>query len=325
MIAEVMEEGMDAYLGLKFPSSDIPKQARDIYQSTPWRLIPNTRYEPVKLHPVLNMVTGGFTDLSTSNLRSVAAVHLEYLENMKVRSSMSTRILVKGKLWGLIACHHKEAKYLDLDSCSFFDLFSQLLSARIEWNQDRYDYEQKVKFNELQLSIIKNIMKEQGLIAGLRTSEKDLVRLFSAEGVSLILDRKIHNFGTVPTKNEVEDLGIWIQSNHIDSLYHQPSMSSVFEPALEYASIASGVLVLPLHEQHGEYIMAFRPEAVTRADWGGNPEEAVQFEADGKKYHPRSSFAKWQQTVHNTSYPWGEKEKEAAENFTNFIRPLLNH
>ena len=323
VIAEIMEKGMDAYLGLKFPSSDIPKQARDLYQSIPYRFIPNIDYEPVKLHPVINRITGGFTDLSTSNLRSVASVHLEYLENMKVKSSMSTRIMVNGKLWGLIACHHQQPKYLDLDTCAFFEIFSQVLSSRITWIQERHEYEQKVFFNELQISIIKKIVKNHGLLEGLQNSKEELIKLLSADGIAMVLNRQIYQFGNVPDRNDIEDLAIWIQSNSIDQIYHQPNMSSVFEPALDYSKRASGVLVLPLHKDKGDYILAFRPEAVTKANWGGNPDEALQFEPDGKKYHPRSSFDKWQQTVHHTSIPWDEQEIIAADNFMNFIRPLL--
>src|SRR5439155_4932601 len=118
VIAEAMEAGMDSYLGLKFPASDIPKQAREMYRKNPYRFIPDVDYQPVRLYPVLNPVSGGFTDLTDSNLRSVAGVHLEYLRNMQVMASMSTRIVKEDQLWGLISCHHRTAKYLSYQMCS---------------------------------------------------------------------------------------------------------------------------------------------------------------------------------------------------------------
>jgi two-component system, chemotaxis family, sensor kinase Cph1 len=147
--------------------------------------------------------------------------------------------------------------------------------------------------------------------------------MFSAEGLVLIVERKVYSFGTVPKKNHIDDLAIWVQSNNIDSLYHQSSLTTVFEPALDYVTIASGIVVLPLHTGKNDYAIAFRPEAVTKANWGGNPNEAVQFEPDGKNYHPRSSFALWQQTVHNTAIPWQEQELKAMEIFVSFLRPFL--
>src|SRR5207253_3105447 len=71
--------------------------------------------------------------------------------------------------------------------------------------------------------------------------------------------------------------------------------------------------------KRGNFIIAFRSEAIQKVNWGGNPNEAVQFEADGKQYHPRNSFSQWQQTVKHTSIPWKPEEIEVAENFRNFV------
>ncbi|HEX2533549.1 MAG TPA: GAF domain-containing protein, partial [Chitinophagaceae bacterium] len=138
--AEALEEGMDRYLGLKFPASDVPKPARDMYFKNPYRIIPNRDYTPVKLYPLLNPVTNTFTNLSDSDLRSVAAVHIEYLKNMGVTASMSTRIVHEGSLWGLVSCHHRAARYLSFEECSIMELLSNILSARITvlTNGERY-------------------------------------------------------------------------------------------------------------------------------------------------------------------------------------------
>ena len=100
---------------------------------------------------------------------------------------------------------------------------------------------------------------------------------------------------------------------------HVDDLPAEFEPALRYAGVASGVLVLPVQPEKGNFILAFRPEAVRKVNWGGNPNEAVQFEADGKKYHPRASFRMWQQTVQHTAIPWKPEELEVAEHFRNFV------
>src|SRR5690606_18729053 len=61
VIAELLDKEGDPYLGLKFPASDIPKQARALYQNNPYRLIPSRNYTPVRLYPVINPVTQSFT------------------------------------------------------------------------------------------------------------------------------------------------------------------------------------------------------------------------------------------------------------------------
>ena len=85
-----------------------------------------------------------------------------------------------------------------------------------------------------------------------------------------------------------------------------------------YVAVASGLLVLPIQPDREIYLLAFRPEARQEVVWGGNPNEAIRFEADGKKYHPRASFRQWQETVKGHARPWQKEELEIAENFRNF-------
>lgn len=319
VIAEVKEEGMDAYFGLKFPASDVPKQARDLYKKTPYRLIPNVEYAPVRLYPVINPSTNAFTDLSFSNLRSVAGVHLEYLKNMGVAASMSTRILVDGQLWGLIACHHRTAKYLSFEMCSVFELLSNVVSAKISAVQKQDVFTYRSTMQNLYASLLEDIYKEESLHGSFENKKEELLKLLSADGVAFVNNHQIFSVGNTPDEPDVAEMILWLQSNITNGVYHNSHLSSVFEPSEKYAEVASGVLVLPIQPERGSYILAFRPEALQKVNWGGNPNEAVQFEADGKKYHPRNSFNRWQQTVRQTSIPWKSEEIEVAQNFRNFV------
>jgi len=302
VIAEAKEEEMDSYLGLKFPASDIPKQARELYKKTPYRLIPTINYEPVKLYPVLNPKTSAFTNLSDSNLRSVASVHLEYLHNMKVNASMSTRILKDGELWGLIACHHRTPKYLSYEMCSVFELISNVITTKISAVQSI----DSLAYNSLKQKELTELVKkvyQDGQVA----FTENLCSLLEADGISVILDNHIESVGKTPTATEVQDLVMWLSTNEVNETYHQPSLLNVYEPAEAYAGNVSGLLALPIESSKGNFILAFRSEAVQKVTWGGNPAEAVQFESDGKKYHPRASFQQWQETVKNTSLPWSKE------------------
>lgn len=302
VIAEAKEAEMDSYLGLKFPASDIPKQARELYKKTPYRLIPTINYEPVKLYPVLNPKTSAFTNLSDSNLRSVASVHLEYLQNMKVNASMSTRILKDGELWGLIACHHRTPKYLSYEMCSVFELISNVITTKISAVQSI----DSLAYNSLKQEELTELVKkvyQDGQVA----FTENLCSLLEADGISVILDNHIESVGQTPTANEVQDLVMWLSTNEVNETYHQPSLSAVYEPAEAYAGDVSGLLAMPIETSKGNFILAFRSEAVQKVTWGGNPAEAVQFESDGKKYHPRASFKQWQETVKNTSLPWSKE------------------
>jgi light-regulated signal transduction histidine kinase (bacteriophytochrome) len=322
VVAEEMEDGMESYLGLKFPASDVPKQARELYKLSPYRLIPTIDYEPVRLYPVINPLTGAFTNLSNSNLRSVAGVHLEYLRNMKVNASMSTRILKDGELWGLIACHHRTPKYLSYEICSVFELLSSVITAKISSVQNRDSFHYKSSKQDLQQKLVESVLSN----GNIREEKQTLLQLLDADGVAITGNRKIETYGNTPTQQEIEDLIYWLQANNITGLYHQHALPSLYEAAEAYAEKGSGLLALPIETDKGDFILAFRSEAVQNIAWGGNPNEAVQFESDGKKYHPRASFSIWQQTVRQTAKPWKKETLEVAEGLRNFlIESRLNH
>ena len=319
VVAESMEPEMESYLGLKFPASDIPQQARELYRQMPYRLIASTDYEPVKLYPVLNPITGTFTDLSQINLRSVAAVHLEYLRNMKVMASMSTRILQNNELWGLIACHHRSPKFLSYAHCTFFELASSLLSARMAAIHLRESGAYKEQMQTLHIEIIESFYKHRSLLH----SGKGIRDLLNADGVAIVSGSEIKTLGLTPSSEDLEELIFWLQSMNIQKTFTEPALAQRFEPASEYADQISGLLALPLHPEKRYYLLAFRQEEVQKISWSGNPSETVHFEPDGIQYHPRSSFRIWQQTLRGRAVEWSPEELEVAERFRNSVVDFL--
>lgn len=319
VIAEVMEPGMTPYLGLRFPASDIPRQARELYLKNPYRLIPSIEYKPVRLYPVINPVTGAFIDLSDCNLRSVPPVHLEYLKNMEVMASMSTRIIKNEKLWGLISCHHRTEKYLDYETCSLFDLLSGAISSKISTIQNREEFDFNARLNDIQSGLVKQVFESRNLSEGVFNDKFSILQLLNAGGAALVNAKQIKTSGEVPSGEQIQDIVYWIQHNQSDTVYHVNNLPEVYENAESFSNVASGMIVLPIDAAKGEYIIGFRPEVVQEVNWGGNPNEAINFEKDNVTYHPRNSFKLWQQVVRNTSAPWRAGEIAAAEGLRNFI------
>ena len=129
--------------------------------------------------------------------------------------------------------------------------------------------------------------------------------------------------GQAPAKQQVEDLILWLKSLDISKVYHEESLSDVYERANAYTDTGSGVLVIPIQPDKGDYIIFFRQEAVRKINWGGNPDGAIQFEKNSTNYHPRNSFKQWQQTVAHTSLPWKSYEINIAEQFRNFMLEFI--
>ncbi len=322
VIAETLEEGMEPYLGLVFPASDVPRQARDLYLKNPYRQIPDSEYVPVKLYPLLNPLTDAFIDLSDCNLRSVAAVHIEYLKNMNVQASMSTRVLKDGKLWGLISCHHRTAKFLSYELCSVFELLSGVISTKISQLQIASEFRVGTDLQAIQSRLVEQLYLEEDLVEGLLRNETTLMDLFQAQGVMIAYNRSLQSAGVVPTVDEAQNLIMWLQGNTVEKVFYTSDILSVYDNEHLSNNIA-GFLAIPIHPERGEYILAFRTEVVREIKWGGNPDDAIRFEQDKKSYHPRNSFQMWQQTVKDTSMPWHTREVQIAESFRNMLLEYL--
>ena len=140
VVSESMRSGMQPFLGLHYPASDIPAQARALYERNILRIIVDVDAEPVPVSPALSP-EGTPLDLSMSTLRSVSPIHLEYLRNMGVRSSMSISVLRGDRLWGLIACHHNTPLRIGFQTRSMAELFGQMFSFLLELRQRQQDEE----------------------------------------------------------------------------------------------------------------------------------------------------------------------------------------
>ncbi|MEJ1237231.1 GAF domain-containing protein [Chryseolinea sp. T2] len=318
VMAESREADMEAYMGFTFPASDIPKQARDLYLKNPYRLIPDKDYVPVKLFPVINPLTKSFLDLSDCNLRSVVAVHIEYLTNMGVTASMSTRILHQGKLWGLIACHHKVPKFLSYEMCSIFEMLSTVISAKISSIQNEQALLRENAMGSGYAALLENVYKNSRLDEAL-LSESGLMEIFNATGVAISRNGRIKTAGITPLPEQLEELLLWLHTKQLRSTFHTDSLSSLNDYAVEYREIASGMLVIPVNYIKDSYVLIFRPEKIRTINWGGNPDERITFDKDEKNYHPRNSFKQWQQLVSGIAQPWRDEEVARAETLRSFI------
>ncbi|RYD70682.1 MAG: phytochrome, partial [Sphingobacteriales bacterium] len=129
----------------------------------------------------------------------------------------------------------------------------------------------------------------------------------------------VHSRGDVPNSEDLKHLVFWLQHKALQQSFAENGLFAAFEPAGGYVEIASGILAIPIGNKNEDFLLLFRPELQATVNWSGNPADAINFEPDGKKYHPRSSFAIWQETVKHKSLPWNAEELELAESLRTFI------
>jgi light-regulated signal transduction histidine kinase (bacteriophytochrome) len=312
VIAQAKEADMEDFLHLRFPASDVPKQARDLYYRNPYRLIPTRSYEPVGMVPVVNPLSQRFTDLSDCNLRSVARVHLEYLGNMHVMASMSLPIIIDERLWGLISCHHKTPKNPNYELRSALELLTGIFSAQMAAREKEAAMHLRVQLQAVFSRLLEQLYHQESLSEGLLSGDTTLLDLFQLSGAALLFEGSVWTSGQTPGHQEMKELAYWLRRQQADKVFTTNALSSLYARGRDYKESGSGLMAIAINPEQGEYLLGFRPEVLQTIEWGGNPHQAIQMEADGKTYHPRNSFATYQETVRYTARPWMPEELETA-------------
>jgi light-regulated signal transduction histidine kinase (bacteriophytochrome) len=313
VIAEAKREDCTPFLGLRYPPSDIPKQAKQLYTSNWLRLIPDANYQPVPLIPQLNPLTNSPTDLSLAVLRSVSPIHIQYLHNMGVGASMSISLIKNKKLWGLIACHHESTKYLSYEIRTACEFLGQVVSWELRGKEDNEDLDYKINLKSILSRFMESIPQNNDLVDGLTQSEADLLALTSAGGVAICQDNQWIAIGQTPETTDLETLLQWIENKIEGNLFHTDALSKEYPEAQKYQQIVSGVIALAISKVNRNYILWFRPEVIQTVNWGGNPNKPVEVKEDNVLHlSPRKSFGLWQETVKGKSLAWKPCEIEAV-------------
>ncbi|MCV7254987.1 SpoIIE family protein phosphatase [Mycobacterium hackensackense] len=313
VVAECKRDDLNSFLGLHYPDSDIPAQARAMYEKNWLRLISDVDYTPAPLVPAIDPDSGTPLDLTHATLRSVSPIHIEYLQNMGVRASMSISLLRHGRLWGLIACHHYAGPHLPpYGARAAAEFLGSTLSLRLV---DRFDDDQlreRLAAQSTLAALTNATRNDSEPVAAALLRAPSLLDLLPATGVAVRVGGKYRVLGRVPPAEAVTAVADWARD--ADGEVVATDCLSGELPALDLdPTVAAGALALNLPD--GQYVIWFREEALRSVDWGGDPHNkaiAVQ-EGDGVRLSPRKSFERWREVVDGCSQPWTPIHVESAE------------
>jgi two-component system, chemotaxis family, sensor kinase Cph1 len=310
VVAERVLNGMAPLLGLHYPASDIPEQARALYAQKWLRVIPDVRYTPVPLRAI---DPAGLADLDLGDavLRSVSPVHVEYLKNMGVGASLSISLRCRGILWGLIACHHTQPRYVSFELLERCELIGCVLSAKLESEHERARSWARTGAVSGVQRLLARARSATSLGQALAQSGTQLLQLVEATGAAILHRGELHVVGRTPGGAQLQTLIGWLAERDGDDLV-SASLQHEHPPAREYAQLASGLLSVRLPDTQPAFVMWFRPERVHVVSWGGDPEKPLQPSKLGVRLGPRRSFEQWKEVVRLTSQPWTEADREAG-------------
>ena len=314
VVAEAKADQYESWLGLHYPASDIPKQARALYQINLVRLIADVNANPSAL--ITNAVNGKAVplDLTHSTLRAVSPVHIQYLKNMGVHSSFSVSIMDHENLWGLIACHNYSPKFINFKERESAKLVGQVLSSAISFRAQEEDQQQAAEHRQAVETLTRFLLRNIDVEEALTAQDSTLKDVVNCTGAALYFENKLHVTREVPDAEFIEKLIDWLdERTYKEGFYMSHELSKDFPLAAKFRALASGLLVCRLGKDLKEYMLWFRPEVKALVKWAGNPEKLVEEDEKGQKHiSPRNSFREWLQQVEFTAIPWKRHELEAA-------------
>ena len=310
VIAERHGPKMEPFLGLRYPASDIPQQARALYKRSLLRLIADVDGPIAPLVPPID-ASGAPLDLSLSVTRAVSAIHLEYLRNMGVAASMSVSILKDGELWGLIICHHQRPRYVTYQRRTAIELFVQFFSYELAQRIERASQQDERAARQLHDRLMIGLSAGASIIDGFERVADKLFDLIPADGIAIYVEGRYAARGAAPGEAGFLALAAFLNTAPTGRIICTHRLSEFFPGAGALSERVAGLMAIPISRAPRDYIVFFRKELVRSVTWAGKPDKSV--ETDGERLTPRKSFAVWKETVRGASAPWSERERRVGE------------
>jgi light-regulated signal transduction histidine kinase (bacteriophytochrome) len=309
VIAEAAEAQVESFKGLRYPATDIPRQARELFRRNRFRIIADMDAEDVPILPVLG-TDGAPLDLSMSLLRSHSKVHLAYMRNMGVRASVAIAIVRHERLWGLISCHHNSPRLLPCSLRTVAELLSQTFSLML----DRILVAEAERLHERARQLNEHLLLR--LADGVTLSDSlpmigELLRdTIQHDGISLFADNEYRASGEAPAEAEFRSLAPLLASALGGATHASTRLADQMPEAAAFAARAAGALVLPLSRGTRDSLVLWRKPLERVVTWAGEPAKTAA--GPDELLQPRASFAAWAETVRGHSDEWSAEECEIA-------------
>jgi two-component system, chemotaxis family, sensor kinase Cph1 len=288
-----------SYKGMRFPSSDIPLSARELYIRNGVRYIHNTELETV---PIVSNF-GEPVDLTQCRMRGVSKPHIIYMRNMGAMSSVSLAIIVNSKLWGLFAFHaYKKPNKPSLHQRIACETIISMVSVRIEAIVKKEQSSRIIQLGEK----LRKLNPNQSVIQNLHAWGDDMLKTIDADVlVGHIQDPRMGEGDSIVVGDAslAPSSEFWtkLAAAHPNrELCVMSTRNEIAKRGLTQVDCpASGVIYF---RQGRTHIMVGRNVRSKDVVWAGNPDEPKL--RIGGILHPRNSFENYMEKARTESRSW---------------------
>jgi chemotaxis family two-component system sensor kinase Cph1 len=326
IVAEERVDGMEPYLGLHYPASDIPAQARELYLQKLSRMIVDSAGDTSALLSAAESAPGASTvslDLSGAELRAVSPYHLQFMRNMGQASTLSLSLVRDNRLVGMITMASSRQHRVPYLLRQGLEVLATQVSLQLGSMTEirRLTEEMRVRSIRAQLVGQLDVRGDVGftdiadaLFAGAVTA----LDLVPAEGCMLRLGSNTASIGVVPADDSLAAAAALLaREEHVicsDALPERHPELAALLPSV------TGLLFVPLAGR-GDFLAWFRPELIETVNWLGDQSP----ENRPTSLSPRDSFSSWTASVSGRSAPWGGLDAEAEELARDLAGAMLRH
>ncbi len=328
VVGESLTEDWDqSFMGLRFPASDIPPQARALYRVSHERWIPVRDYEPVPLTPLLDR-SGAPFDLSLSLYRSISPVHQAYQQNIGTDGAMSLSVMRNGTLWGLVIGHHRQPHRVSMEGRHHAAAVVRALNIALEGRFIGSVKGMGRSVPTAESGILSKLAVAEDCLSALTDSDTLIVELLpGCVGAAVVWDdngaSQVKTAGETPPVEDIAELTAWIGSAAKEPVFACDCISDHLPLFIGHREKASGVLAVLFEDARKPVLLLFRPEVIRSVSWAGKPEKLAA--PNGSISLPRRSFDLWVEAKRNHSQPWTPGEHDAAADLLATVNYVLVH
>jgi len=308
IVAETRRVEAIPFIGLNYPASDIPAQARALYLASKLRVIADVNCVPISLLG-LDAKDGAEIDIGITQLRAMSPFHIEYLKNMGVGASLAASIIIDGKLWGLFACHHDSRKLAppavrdDVWECV------EATTAQIKTVLQNHKQWAEELGERRAAKIASNIRTGERPLSALLFDSESLAASVSAEGWALFAHDAIITTGRTPLMKDCMALAKQIlKKGGEGTVTSSRNLGEDFDLPAKRAQGCCGMISLMVTTDPLLLIVGFSGELAEEVQWGGNPEKPIIQDPKSLRLSPRKSFDLWRSLVRGRSRAWRDQD-----------------
>lgn len=332
VVSEITKSGLEPYLGLHYPATDIPQAARFLFMKNKVRMICDCHAKHVKVLQDEKLPLD--LTLCGSTLRAPHSCHIQYMENMKSIASLVMAVVVnegdeeeggsnlaqpqkRKRLWGLVVCHNSSPRFVPFPLRYACEFLTQVFAIHV--NKELELENQNLEKNILRTQTLLCDMLMRDAPLGIVTQSPNIMDLVKCDGAALLYENKIWRLGLTPNDLQMHNIASWLSESHLDStgLSTDSLHDAGFPGAHDLIDVVCGMAAVRITSK--DMLFWFRAHTAAEIRWGGAKDEQVE-EDDGKKMHPRSSFKAFLEVVETRSLPWKDYEMDAIHSLQLILR-----